>query len=105
MEELDQTQLQKPIIPTSPIWGNPQLPAESPKKNTLTTEDWRKWTQETIIYNVTPLVLVLLQTLQSSYMAHGGLPTGSDLTIAAGASYGALLAAGINILGKFKSGN
>ena len=75
-----------------------------PQKNTLTTSDWEKWTKETLIYNITPLVLVLVQTLQSSYMAHGGLPTGSDLVIAAGCAYGALLAAFINILGKYKSG-
>lgn len=77
---------------------------DAPQKNTLTSADLEQWTKETIIYNLVPLALILLQTLQSAYMAHGGLPTGNDFAIAAGASYSALLAAGINILGKYKAG-
>jgi len=75
-----------------------------PKKNTLTWDDWDKWAKETLIYNIIPVALILLQTLQAAYMAHGNLPNGTDFAIAFGASYGALLAAGINILGKYKQG-
>ena len=83
---------------------NPNLPPpiKSPK-NSLTLTDWEEWTKETIIYTIVPIVLVILTTLQASFIAHGGLPNAKDLTLAAGAAYGTLLAALINLLGKFKS--
>jgi hypothetical protein len=98
MEDPIATDTAAPLVVTI----DPQTPL--PKKNTLSTGDWEKWMQETIIYNLIPVGLVILQTLQAAYMTHGGLPNGNDLTLAAGASYGALIAAGINILGKYKSG-
>lgn len=89
--------------------GNQQLapggvpPAKS-SKNSLTLADWEEWTKETLIYTIIPIVLVFLQTLQSSFAAHGRLPNTAELTLATGAAYGTLLAALINLLGKFKSG-
>ncbi len=79
-------------------------PGKSPK-NSLTLQDWEEWTKETFIYTIIPIILVFLQTLQSTFMTHGRLPNGSELLLATGAAYGTLLAALINLLGKFKSGS
>lgn len=76
---------------------------EKPVKNTLTKADWEKWTRETIVYTVVPIVLIFIQTLQSAFFAHHGLPNGNDLLLAAGAAYGTLLASLINLLGKYKA--
>lgn len=73
-------------------------------KNSLSLDEWHQWSKETIVYNLIPLALVFVQTLQSSYMAHGGLPNSTDLLIAVGAIYGAVLAALTNLLGKYKGG-
>ncbi len=78
-------------------------PGKSPK-NTLTLADWEQWTKETLIYTIIPILLVFAQTLQAAFMAHGRLPNASDWTLAAGAAYGTLLAAAINLLSKYKAG-
>lgn len=78
------------------------------EKNTLTRADFDQWTKETLIYNVMPLFLVFLTSLNNSFAERHMLPGINDFLVAANAMYGATLAMFIaamtNLLGKYKSG-
>lgn len=81
-----------------------EKPNNLPKKNSLSRADWDQWAKDTIIYNLTPVIIVFLTSLNSSFVTHGSFPSSSDFVLAAGTAYGALLAALINLLSKYKGG-
>lgn len=62
-------------------------------KDRLEKVDIEKWAHDTLIYCLVPTLLVFLTTLQTN-----------DFHVALGAAYAALLAAVINLIGKYKSG-
>ena len=62
-------------------------------KNNLTNEDIKEWIVDVIVFNLTPVALVFLVTLQSG-----------NFSTAIGAAYAALIAALINLVQKYKSG-
>ena len=63
-------------------------------KNNLSSEDLKQWLVDLIVFNLTPVVLVFLTTLQSG-----------NYQMAFGAAYTALIAALINLVQKYKSGS
>ncbi len=62
-------------------------------KNNLSHEDIKEWIVDLIVFNLTPVLLVFLTTLQSG-----------NYQMAFGAAYTALIAALINLVQKYKSG-
>lgn len=63
-------------------------------KDSLNAIDWKQWAKETLIFSI-PAILAVLMALQG----------GADWKYAAGAGWSALLAALINLLKKYSSGN
>lgn len=60
--------------------------------DTLTREDIKKWAKNALIFSA-PAIIAFLTSLQTN-----------DFQFALGAGYSALLAAGLDLYGKYKSG-